>query len=166
MTATTYSGPIAASLAGITYRQLMDLLPVQVAAKIVEGDLPHGHEILGPCWLWTAATGAGGYGLLTLRQEPLRAHRLTYLTAGGAIPSGLVLDHLCERKLCVRPKHLEPVTDAENIRRHYAGKATCKNGHPWTPENTYRSPGRGRRECRACNRERQARLYWKRKARQ
>ena len=35
--------------------------------------------------------------------------------------------------------------------------ATCRHGHPWTPANTYLKPD-GRRECRACGRDR-ARRY-------
>ncbi|WP_101791027.1 HNH endonuclease signature motif containing protein [Nonomuraea indica] len=37
-------------------------------------------------------------------------------------------------------------------------RATCKNGHPWTEENTYwahqSGNGKLRRQCRACKRER------------
>jgi len=35
----------------------------------------------------------------------------------GPIPDGLHLDHLCANPPCVRPDHLEPVTQAENNRR-------------------------------------------------
>jgi hypothetical protein len=34
-----------------------------------------------------------------------------------------VLDHLCRRCECVRPDHLEAVTNAENIRRGAAARA-------------------------------------------
>jgi hypothetical protein len=33
----------------------------------------------------------------------------------------------------------------------------CHAGHPFSPENTYVVPGTGRRRCRACVREREAR---------
>ena len=46
-----------------------------------------------------------------------RAHRLAWEIVIGPIPDGLVLDHLCRRPVCVNPSHLEPVTDAENLRR-------------------------------------------------
>lgn len=36
----------------------------------------------------------------------------------GPIPDGMVLDHLCENKLCVNINHLEPVTSSENTRRN------------------------------------------------
>jgi hypothetical protein len=33
------------------------------------------------------------------------------------LASGHALDHLCRNTLCVRPDHLEPVSDDENTRR-------------------------------------------------
>lgn len=45
------------------------------------------------------------------------AHVVSYQLAGGVIPEGYVVDHLCMRKACGNPKHLEAVTQAENLRR-------------------------------------------------
>lgn len=45
------------------------------------------------------------------------AHRFSYETFVGPIPVGLDIDHLCENKLCVNPRHLEPVTRQENMIR-------------------------------------------------
>lgn len=39
----------------------------------------------------------------------------------------------------------------------------CKHGHAYTPENTYRWVGRGRRSCKAC--QRTATLKWQAKRR-
>lgn len=131
-------------------------IPSQIDGRIDRsGPIPTSRPDLGPCWLWIGAIGAGGYALATIAQSPVRVHRLTYEDEHGPVPDGLELDHLCEVKSCVRPSHLEPVTHVENTRRHYLGKATCASGHAWTPENTYRRPSTGRRECRSCNREKQ-----------
>ena len=45
------------------------------------------------------------------------AHRWSYMLFSGEIPDGLVIDHLCRKKACVRPDHLEPVTQKVNSQR-------------------------------------------------
>src|SRR5690349_6193803 len=104
------------------------------------------------CWLWTGALTKGyGHFRISPRVEVL-AHRFAYEQLVGPIADGLELDHLCRTPACVNPAHLEPVTHAVNMARGiFVTAATCKNGHAWTEENTLRV--RGRRFCRACNRE-------------
>ena len=70
------------------------------------------------CWLWLGCKTEKGYGLVNKPGHgKYRAHRFSYETFVGPIPEGLVLDHLCRARACVRPDHLEPVTDLENKRR-------------------------------------------------
>ena len=105
----------------------------------------------GECWLWTAGL-CHGYGRFTLDGAHHPAHRVAYEWLIGPIPPGLELDHLCRTPACVRPDHLEPVTHAENTRRHFAYQTHCKHGHEFTDENTYLPPN-GQRVCRTCVRE-------------
>ena len=109
------------------------------------------------CWRWRGRflRGYGRYG-----GSP--AHRVAYEIAVGPIPVGLEIDHLCRTTQCVNPRHLEPVTHAENKRRRYATYTECVNGHGYTTENTYTRPD-GTRDCRTCIRVRVA-SYRKRKA--
>lgn len=70
------------------------------------------------------------------------------------VPDDLVIDHLCATPACVNPAHLEPVTQAENVKRGRAGdieraRTHCPKGHPYDKANTYVSPA-GHRKCRAC----------------
>lgn len=85
----------------------------------VNKDGPVLRTDLGPCWLWTGGDNGHGYG--TIRPHPgpgsVYVHRLSYELAHGPIPDGLELDHLCRLTRCVRPDHLEPVTQKENHRR-------------------------------------------------
>lgn len=79
------------------------------------------------CWLWQGPPNAYGYGTFAAHDlkgeyKNQRAHRYAYVMAFGSIPEGLDLDHLCRVKICVNPFHLEPVTNAENVRRARAAQ--------------------------------------------
>ncbi len=115
-------------------------------------------EVVGDCWVWKGLTH-NGYGVLSIPnvRPQVRAHRLSYTLHVGPIPSGLVLDHICRNRGCVRPDHLEAVTDRENVLRGIGPtarnfrKTHCSQGHAYTPENTKWTKD-GYRRCRACYR--------------
>lgn len=106
-----------------------------------------------------------GYGRKCVGGSLVRAaHRVAYEQHFGAIPAGLEIDHLCRNRACINPEHLEPVTHAENMRRSAAATKThCIRGHLFDGDNTYRG-GLGKRQCRRCNAEAQARYKARKKA--
>lgn len=99
------------------------------------------------CWLWQGSVDRKDYGRMT---DATLAHRWAYAHFVAPIPEGLVLDHLCRVHRCVCPLHLEPVTNRENLLRHYVLQTHCKHGHEYTADNTYISP-KGHRRCRRCH---------------
>lgn len=112
------------------------------------------------CLIWTGSRNQKGYG----RFNRLQAHRFAYEAFVGPIPDGLTIDHLCRVRNCVLPAHLEPVTQAENVRRgirtYYtngqANKTHCPQGHSYSGGNLYLRPSGRHRECRACRAARRA----------
>lgn len=111
----------------------------------------------GGCWLPSLKGDRKGYVRVKVAGRSVPLHRLAYAAVKGPIPDGLTIDHLCRNTGCFNPQHLEAVTAAENIRRGTQGKAQaskthCVRGHEFTPENTYRPPGKNERACRECQR--------------
>lgn len=70
------------------------------------------------CWIWQASRGGSSYGhtWLTLdgHTRCIDAHRAAFMLARGPIPHGQIVMHLCNRKLCVNPWHLEIGTPRQN----------------------------------------------------
>ncbi len=112
-------------------------------------------DATGDCWIWTGHRQPEGYGHVRFEGRDQGAHRVAYRLLVGEIPDGYQLDHLCRVPACVNPDHLEPVTLTENLRRGFQRaemrhRTKCRNGHPYTLENTTITR-RGTRICRSCH---------------
>ncbi|MFD5577280.1 HNH endonuclease signature motif containing protein [Streptomyces pseudogriseolus] len=135
------------------------------------------------CIIWTGVINPrNGYGQISPGTNTLEyTHRVAYRLMKGEIPEGLVIDHACHNRdaecpggncihhRCINPHHLEAVTHRENRIRspltkagRVARKTHCKQGHEFTPENTYLR-GDGSRKCRVCHRQRQQQWNAKRR---
>lgn len=117
-------------------------------------------EFTDSCWLWRGSTTKKGYGQISGEphtQKRFMAYRWLYEFVVGPIPDGLTLDHLCRNRGCVRPDHMEAVTNRVNILRGTswaavnARKTHCPRGHSLSDSRTTRiDPATGKRICRAC----------------
>lgn len=112
------------------------------------------------CWLWTGRT-SNGYGRFEHRRQAFAAHRIAWLLVRGSIDPTLTIDHLCRVPGCVNPDHLEQVSMRENVMRSAnptavnAVKTHCVNDHELAGDNL--RIDNGRRLCRQCRRESNAR---------
>lgn len=110
------------------------------------------------CWEWNLYVSEEGYGTVSHQGKMRKAHVVAYEAEVGAIPKGLILDHLCRNRKCINPRHLEPVTKRENTLRGVGPTAInsrrthCINGHEFNEENTKVRKGKWR-QCRQCERD-------------
>ena len=125
------------------------------------GPVPMHRPDLGPCHVWIASKNPKGYGQFNISNNRNRtAHRAMLELSNIQVPEGLVVDHLCRNRACVRLSHLEFVTNRENV----VGRGMspeliahredrCVSGrHKLTPDNVHLY--KGGRKCRACANER------------
>lgn len=86
--------------------------------------VPAGYD--SPCYLWDHGKTSVGYAQISFGHSTYLVHRLAFETANGALPMGLELHHLCERRDCVRPDHLLPLTHVEHARMSSYTKLTMQ----------------------------------------
>ena len=118
---------------------------------------PLTKEVNTRCWVWQRSL-SHGYAQGFWNGKVVRLHHVTLGLAGRPRPAGMDADHLCCRRNCVNPHHIEYVTKGVNGSRvktrgrHWQSQKThCKHGHEFTPENTIDRDGR--RQCRQCHNE-------------
>lgn len=135
---------------GMRYDQGMNTsIPLRVWDRIIK-------DPIAGCWLWQGATSKG-YAKFTYGCKTHRVHRLVYEELIG--PADENLHHTCPNRHCVNPAHLSGIGHVAHAvltgTERWAGR--CKNGHEFTPENSYvrtRPDGTFRdRQCRACRAE-------------
>jgi hypothetical protein len=99
------------------------------------------------CWPWLGACTQEGYGQFRVKREgrgwvTVRAHRYAWELANGRrLPSDVTLDHechtrdrvctpgvTCPHRRCANPRHVVPVTAAENSRRRHARARLAAGG--------------------------------------
>lgn len=106
------------------------------------------------CWVWIGTLDTHGYGNLRIEGTITLAHRWSFENLGGGVlVAGMVLDHLCRNTACVNPRHLEQVTQRQNIMRGDSPAIIthltelCQRGHSMADAMVLRN---GRRYCRHC----------------
>lgn len=66
------------------------------------------------CWPYMSMHKSG-YGVFNFEGKMVRAHRVAYYFSKGDIPSGLLIRHTCDNRICCNPKHLIIGTYEDNM---------------------------------------------------
>jgi len=72
------------------------------------------------CWIWTGSIDRAGYSEIkvdTFRKTS--GHRFAYMKLIGDIPEDVECDHMCDRRRCSNPYHVQLVGHSENRRRGF-----------------------------------------------
>lgn len=115
-------------------------------------------EKTATCWLWKGGrTGTNQeYGAHSFRNQLHTAHRWSYILFIGPVTDEIVVDHKCLNTLCVNPEHLQLLTSWESLQKRPLMRknvSECKNGHPYTNDNSYYY--QGNKQCRRCHANRE-----------
>lgn len=95
------------------------------------------------CWFWEGAKNRLGYGRIRYRGAEVLAHRFSLLLTGRPLQPGLVVDHRCHNRGCVKPDHLQVVTRRENSRNSLRNQARSNVSHSSISHSV---PARGENE--------------------
>ena len=112
------------------------------------------------CWHFTGSLDGKGYGNLFHKGRMDKAHKVSYSIHKGAVPKGLVLDHICHdprwcdgggtcpHRRCVNPDHLKPVTHKENMSAERCCHHFGKDNIPWAGVASSAENRKAKTHCR------------------
>lgn len=106
------------------------------------------------CWNWVGHKNwyymaAKEYGIFSLKGKRTLAHRASYVLFMEPISGDLVVHHRCENTICVRPSHLQAMTQSNHHHLHDSQRTHCGRGHKFTTKNTNLDKY-GVRRCKEC----------------
>lgn len=120
---------------------------------------------VGDCLVWCKNKDKDGYGIFYYIKKNRKAHRFAAYLSSGAIPEGMVVDHICKNRACVNDKHLRIVTKSQNTLENSNSvgainkqKTHCVKGHLLDKKYGIKKV---QRYCSICEREKSKRLHKK-----
>ncbi len=113
------------------------------------------------CWIWIGGRMPQGYGIFCYDARSHAAHRIAHRMFNGPLADDRIIHHICKIPFCVNPQHLSCRSQEEHAGDHAGQKATCPQGHEFTPENTYLF--RSVRMCRLCHKRLSNEHYYRKR---
>lgn len=118
-----------------------ELRPIALGASAPMKDrlLLRVQQQAGGCLVWTGTKVNNGYGIIKVNKKSKTVHREAYKAFVGEIPEGLVIDHICGNKLCIRPSHLRAVTNkqnGENLTKLHSNNTSGYRGVWWNKRSS------------------------------
>lgn len=96
------------------YRRALRAGVIKSRIKPLAERLRDGSVDQGNCRVWRTPKKFG-YGYISIHNQNQLAHRVAWESAHGPIPAGLVIDHLCHNRACIKVQHMAVVTPALNM---------------------------------------------------
>lgn len=148
--------------------KMVDLSKIEFTPELVERFWSHVScdDVQGDgCWNWTGVLKDNGYGRVLLmvdgRRRLVSAHRVAVALdrLDLLMMPGMVCDHLCRNRKCVRPSHIRVVSQAENLyadgsqslAKKNGEKAKCPAGHDFVWVKAKDRPSGKKRRCPVCH---------------
>lgn len=80
----------------------------------------HVYELKG-CLIWNGKFDEKGYGVFYSPElkNATKAHRFAYTSHKGEIPKGVIVQHSCGNRECVKPEHLVLSTRGKNLETYH-----------------------------------------------
>lgn len=94
-------------------------------------------EKTNSCWFWKGKID-DGYGRFYISGNFYGVHQLSLrVLKNEHLQSDFVVDHMCGKRSCCNPEHLQQITRSQNTLKRVKKKDTsiCVNGHPLTGED-------------------------------